>query len=138
MRGPWSSQVLAAIAGSETCQTPLKVSDTFVAFGRLTANVGDCKVTLSTERIPRSTWVSMVRFARGMGPLEEAVDGRLQSPHLGVLLDEDWGEQLIPRPGLIRRTCTCDESGRCEHVAAVGMAFADALDDHPSLLLPWR
>ena len=130
--------MLIAIAGTEACQTPLEVSVTGVTIGRLTANVGDCNVTLGVERVPRSTWVSMVRFARGMGPLEEAVNGRLQSPHLGVLLEEDWGEQLIPRPGLIRRTCTCDESGRCEHVAAVGLAFADAIDDDPSLLLRWR
>lgn len=138
MRGPWARDVMVAIGGPEWSQRPLKVSEISVGIGRLTANVDGCAVTLSVERIPRSTWVSMVRFARGMGPLEEAVNGRLQSPHLGVLLEEDWGEQLIPRPGLIRRTCTCDESGRCEHVAAVGLAFADAVDDDPSLLLRWR
>ena len=121
MRGPWAGAILVAIAGAERCQTLLEVSDTVVTIGRLTAKVGECEVTLSVERIPRATWVSMVRFARGMGPLEE-----------------DWGEQLIPRPGLIRRTCTCDESGNCEHVAAVGLAFADAIDEDPSLLLRWR
>ena len=57
----------------------------------------------------------------GHGPLEEAVEGRLQSTHLEVLLEEDWGEQLIPRPGQIRRTCSCDESGHCEHVARYGV-----------------
>jgi hypothetical protein len=119
-------------------QTPLKVSETSVSIGRVSARVGECEVTLAAERIPRSTWVSMVRFARGMGPLEEAVNGRLQSPHLAVLLDEDWGEQLIPRPGQIRRECTCDEGGRCEHVAAVGLAFADVIDYDPTLFLRWR
>jgi hypothetical protein len=130
--------MLVAITGSDTCQTPLKVSETSVAIGRVSARVGECEVTLAAERIPRSTWVSMVRFARGMGPLEEAVNGRLQSPHLAVLLDEDWGEQLIPRPGQIRRECTCDEGGRCEHVAAVGLAFADVIDYDPTLFLRWR
>jgi len=137
-RGPWAESLLVAIGGSEGCQTPLQVSDTVVGIGRLTARVGECEVTLGAERIPRSTWLSMVRFARGMGALEEAVNGRLQSPHLEVLLNEDWDEQLIPRPGQIRRACSCDESGRCEHVAAVGVAFADAIDQDPSLLLRWR
>jgi hypothetical protein len=136
MKGPWARAVYVAVAGEERPTSAVDELD--VQIGHLTALVGSCTVTLAAERIPRSTWVSMVRFAHGMGPLEEAVNGRLQSPHLGVLLDEDWGEQLIPRPGLIRRTCTCDESGRCEHVAAVGLAYADAIDDDPSLLLRWR
>ena len=138
MRGPWARDMLVAVTGAETCQTPLEVSDTIVEIGRLTARVGECEVTLVAERVPRATWVSMLRFARGMGPLEEAASGRLQSPHLSVLLDEDWGEQLIPRPGQIRRTCSCDESGRCEHVAAAGLAFADAIDEDAALLLRWR
>ena len=136
MKGPWARAVYAAIAGDE--RPTARVDELVVQIGHLAARVGECEVTLAAERIPRSTWVSMVRFARGMGPLEEAVNGRLQSPHLGVLLDEDWGEQLIPRPGQIRRTCTCDESGSCEHVAVVGLAFADAIDADPSLLLRWR
>jgi hypothetical protein len=136
MKGVWARSVYVAIAGDERPTSP--VEDLRVEIGRLTARVGECEVTLGAERIPRSTWVSMVRFAHGMGPLEEAVKGRLQSPHLEVLLAEDWDEQLIPRPGQIRRTCSCDESGRCEHVAAVGLAFADAIDDDPRLLLRWR
>ena len=136
MKGPWARAVYVAVAGDE--RPTSAVDELEVGIGHLTARVGECDVSLAVERIPRSTWVSMVRFARGMGPLEEAVNGRLQSPHLGVLLEEDWGEQLIPRPGLIRRTCTCNESARCEHVAAVGLAFADAIDDDPSLLLRWR
>ena len=136
--GPWAQSILIAVTGADRCQTLLEVSDTSVEIGRLKARVGECAVTLAAERVPRSTWVSMARFARGMGPLEEAVEGRLQSPHLEVLLEEDWGEQLVPRPGRIARTCTCDESGRCEHVEAVGCAFAEAIDDDPSVLLRWR
>ena len=133
MRGPWARAVLVAVAGDERPTSHVEELD--VAIGHLSARVGECAVTLAADRVPRATWVSMTRFARGMGPLEEAVGGRLQSPHLGVLLDEDWGEQLIPRPGQIRRTCSCDASGGCEHVAAVGLAFADAIDEDASLLL---
>jgi hypothetical protein len=136
VKGPWARAVYVAVAGDE--RPTARVDELDVQIGHLTARVGECAVTLAAERIPRSTWVSMVRFARGMGPLEEAVNGRLQSPHLGVLLDEDWGEQLIPRPGRIRRACSCDEDARCEHVAAVGLAFADAIDDDPRILLRWR
>ena len=136
MRGPWARGVPVAVAGDERPTSHVEELD--VAIGHLSARVGECAVTLAADRVPRATWVSMTRFARGMGPLEEAVGGRLQSPHLGVLLDEDWGEQLIPRPGQIRRTCSCDASGRCEHVAAVGLAFADAIDEDASLLLRWR
>jgi hypothetical protein len=136
VKGPWARAVYVAVAGDE--RPTSRVDELDVQIGHLTARVGECAVTLAAERIPRSTWASMARFARGMGPLEEAVNGRLQSPHLGVLLDEDWGEQLIPRPGRIRRTCSCDEDARCEHVAAVGLAFADAIDDDPRILLRWR
>jgi hypothetical protein len=136
MKGPWARAIYVAVAGEERATSAVDELD--VQIGHLTARVRDCTVTLAAERIPRSTWVSMVRFARGMGPLEEAVNGRLQSPHLGVLLDEDWGEQLIPRPGRIRRTCSCDDDARCEHVAAVGLAFAEAIDDDPTILLRWR
>ena len=136
MRGSWASAVLVAVGGEE--RTTSQVDELDVAIGRLSALVGECTVTLAAERVPRTTWASMTRFARGMGPLEEAVAGRLQSPHLAVLLDEDWSEQLIPRPGQIRRTCSCDLSGRCEHVTAVGLAFADAIDENPGLLLRWR
>jgi hypothetical protein len=109
-----------------------------VEVGRVSARVGECTVALSAETVARASWTAMVRYSHGMGPLEQAVAGRLQSTHLDHLLAEDWGEQLIPRPGQIRRECSCDESGACEHVAAAGVAFADAIDEDPSLLLRWR
>jgi len=104
----------------------------------VTARVGECEVVLAAERVPRATWIAMLRYAQGMGPLEDAVRGRIQSTHLDHLLAEDWGERLIPRPGQIRRTCTCDPGGACEHVAAVALAFADAIDADARLFLRWR
>lgn len=136
MRGPWARSILTAVAGDVR---PAAVVDALdVGVGRLTALVQGCEVTLTAEPVARASWAAMVRYARGMGPLEQAVEGRLQSTHLDHLLAEDWGEQLIPRRGQIRRECTCDLGGACEHVAAVGLAFADAVDDDPSLLLRWR
>jgi hypothetical protein len=128
--------MLSAVAGDERPGAGVHSLD--VGVGRLTALVEGCRVTLTAEPVARASWAAMVRYARGMGPLEQAVEGRLQSTHLDHLLAEDWGEQLVPRRGQIRRECTCDPSGACEHVAAVGLAFADAIDDDPSLLLRWR
>ena len=136
MRGPWARSVLTAIARDARPTVPVASLD--VDVGRLAALVGECEVTLSAEPVARSSWSAMVRYAHGMGPLEQAVAGRLQSTHLDHLLAEDWGEQLIPRPGQIRRECSCDPSGACEHVAAAGLAFADAIDEDPALLLRWR
>ena len=136
MRGAWARAILSAVGGDARPLTPVDALD--VDVGRLRAQVGECEVTLSAEPIARASWIEMVRYAQGMGPLEQAVTGRLQSTHLDHLLAEDWGEQLIPRPRQIRRTCTCDPSGACEHVAATALAFADAIDDDPGLLLRWR
>jgi uncharacterized Zn finger protein len=73
-----------------------------------------------------------------MGQLEQAVEGRMQSVHLEHLLQEDWGELLIPRASQIAQACTCDEGGSCEHVAAVAYAFADEIERTPRILLRWR
>lgn len=136
MTGPWARSILAAVTGDARPEDDVDELD--VEIGRVTARVGECTVVLAAERVPRATWVAMLRYAQGMGPLEDAVKGRIQSTHLDHLLAEDWGEALIPRAGLIRRTCTCDPSGACEHVAAVGQAFANAIDGDPKLLLRWR
>jgi hypothetical protein len=136
MRGPWARSILTVVTGD--ARPTVHVESLDVAVGRVTARVDGCDVTLTAEPVARASWGAMVRYARGMGPLEQAVEGRLQSTHLDHLLAEDWGEQLIPRRGQIRRECTCDESGTCDHVAAVGVAFADAIDEDPSLLLLWR
>lgn len=136
MRGPWARSVLTAIA--RDARSTLTADALDVEVGRLTARVGECVVAVGAEPVSRSSWTAMVRYSKGMGPLQEAVAGRLQSTHLDHLLAEDWGEQLIPRPGQIRRECTCDPSGGCEHVAAAALAFADAIDEEPGLLLRWR
>jgi hypothetical protein len=136
MRGPWARSVLTAVA--RDARPTAQVDSLRVEVGRVSAQVGGCDVTLSADPVARSSWAAMVRYARGMGPLEQAVAGRLQSTHLDHLLAEDWGEQLIPRPGQIRRECSCDGSGACEHVAAAGLAFADAIDEDAALLLRWR
>jgi hypothetical protein len=80
----------------------------------------------------------MARYAQGIGQLEQAVEGRIQSVHLEHLLQEDWGELLIPRASQIAQACTCDESAGCEHVAAVAYAFADEIERTPRVLLRWR
>jgi hypothetical protein len=136
MRGPWARSLLNAVAGE--AQPTVQADSLEVEVGRLTARVQGCEVVLSAEPVARASWAAMVRYARGMGPLEQAVAGGLQSTHLDHLLAEDWGEQLIPRRGQIRRECSCDDGEGCEHIAAAGLAFADAIDEDPSRLLRWR
>jgi hypothetical protein len=73
-----------------------------------------------------------------MGQLEQAVEGRIQSVHLEHLLQEDWGELLVPRATAIAQACTCDGGEGCEHLAAVAYAFADEIEGFPRVLLRWR
>jgi uncharacterized Zn finger protein len=100
--------------------------------------VEGCEVTLTAHAIPPRIWAQMARYAQGMGQLEQAVEGRMQSVHLEHLLQEDWGELLIPRATQIAQSCTCDESAGCEQVAAVAYAFADEIEGTPRVLLRWR
>jgi hypothetical protein len=136
VRGPWARSVLAAVAGD--VRADADVDELEVEVGRVAARVEGCDVTLTVGRVPPRIWAAMVSYARGRGALEDAVEGRMQSSHLEHLLEEDWGEPLVPRPRAIGRTCTCDDDGECGHVAAVGLAFADAIDGDPGLLLRWR
>jgi hypothetical protein len=136
VRGPWARSVLVAVAGElrpEEAATDLDVRP-----GLVSGRVKECEVTLTVGQVPPRIWAAMAGYARGRGALEDAVQGRMQSSHLQHLLEEDWGEPLIPRPRAIGRTCTCDEGGECEHVAALGLAFADAIDGDAGLLLRWR
>lgn len=94
-------------------------------------------MTLRASPIPTRTWESITRFAKGMGPLEEAVAGRVQSVHLEHLLEEDWDEQLIPRRSAIWQACSCDTQ-QCAHQVAVAFAAADEIDSKPLALLRWR
>ncbi|HEY8724873.1 MAG TPA: hypothetical protein VIL92_13580 [Gaiellaceae bacterium] len=139
--GPWSRSFVAAVAGRAerpSDEQLAEVRDLVVEVGTISAQVGECKVTLTAERVPPRIWSAMKRFAQNRGPLEEAVAGRTQSVHLEHLMAEDWGEPLIPRASSITSACTCDEGNACEHIAALTFAFADEIDGDPSLLLRWR
>jgi hypothetical protein len=135
--GPWSRSFVAAVAGNAD-RPELNVEALRVNAGEIWAVVEGCEVTLSAHVIPPRIWAQMARYAQGMGQLEQAVEGRMQSVHLEHLLQEDWGELLIPRASQIAQACTCDEAAGCEHVAAVAYAFADEIDGTPRVLLRWR
>jgi hypothetical protein len=135
--GPWSRSFVAAVAGNAD-RPELDVEALRVDPAEIWAVVEGCEVTLTAHVIPARIWAQMARYAQGMGQLEQAVEGRLQSVHLEHLLQEDWGELLIPRASQIAQSCTCDEPEGCEHVAAVAYAFADEIERTPRVLLRWR
>jgi hypothetical protein len=135
--GPWSRSFVAAVAGNAD-RPDLEVGALRIDPGEIWAVVEGCEVTLTASVIPPRIWASMARYAQGMGQLEQAVEGRIQSVHLEHLLQEDWGELLIPRASQIAQWCTCDEAEACEHVAAVAYAFADEIERTPRVLLRWR
>jgi hypothetical protein len=135
--GPWSRSFLAAVVGN--AEPPnLEVRNLRIEPGVITAEVEGCEVAIAAPVIPARIWRSIERFAAGMGPLEEAVQGKVQSVHLEHLLEEDWDETLVPRRGQITRACSCDPTGDCEHVPAAAYAFADELERVPGVLLRWR
>jgi hypothetical protein len=127
--GPWARSFLAAVAGN-TERPQLEVTDLRIEPGLISARVEGEEVTLSAPLIPQRIWAAVTRYAEGMGQLQDAVEGRFQSVHLEHLLEEDWGEKLIPRPGAITR------SG--DGVVAVAFAVADRIDAAPVELLLWR
>ena len=135
--GPWSRAFIAAVAGNAE-RPDLEVTDLKIEPGVISARVDGCEVTLTAAPIPQRIWTAMIRYAKGMGQLEDAVEGRIQSVHLEHLLEEDWGEQLIPRPRAIAQTCACDEGGRCEHAVALAYKVADELERSPYVVLRWR
>lgn len=135
--GPWSRSFVAAVA-AQAERPNLDVDELRVEPGEIWALVDGCEVTLSALVIPPRIWASMARYAKGMGQLEQAVEGRMQSVHLEHLLQEDWGELLLPRASAIAQTCTCDEADGCEHVVAAAYAFADEIEQIPRALLRWR
>jgi len=135
--GPWSRSFVAAVAGNAD-NPELEVTDLRINAGEILAVVEGCEVALTAHVIPGRIWAQMARYAQGMGQLEQAVEGRIQSVHLEHLLQEDWGELLIPRASQIAQACTCDESAGCEHLAAVAYAIADEIERTPRVLLRWR
>ena len=66
-------------------------------------------------------------LCEGHGAFEDAVEGRVQSVHLEQLMEEDWGEQLIPRPRAIARRAVRRGSG-CGHVVALAFEVADEIE----------
>ena len=139
--GPWARSFVAAVASRTDCPSDEqldKVRDIEVDVGLISAQVGECTVTLSAERVPPRIWEAMRRYAQGRGALEEAVAGEHQAVHLEHLMAEDWGEPLVPRASAITRTCTCDGGGACEHIVALAHQFTVEIDHDPSMLLLWR
>jgi uncharacterized Zn finger protein len=135
--GPWSRSFIAAVAGNAE-RPDLEVTDLRIEPGVISARVDGCEVTLTAAPIPQRIWTAMTRYAKGMGQLEDAVEGRIQSVHLEHLLEEDWGEQLVPRPRAIARSCVCEEVADCEHMAAVAFGVADEVEFSPRTLLRFR
>ncbi len=135
--GPWSRSFIAAVAGNAE-RPDLAVEDLRIEPGVISARVDGCEVTLTAAPIPQRIWTAMTRYAQGMGQLEDAVEGKFQSVHLEHLLEEDWGEQLVPRPRAIARACSCDADAVCEHVVAAAYAVADEVERSARVLLRWR
>jgi uncharacterized Zn finger protein len=135
--GSWSRSFVAAVAGNAD-NPELEVEALRVDPGEVWALVDGCEATITAHVIPARIWAQMARYAQGMGQLELAVEGRMQSVHLEHLLQEDWGELLIPRPSQIAQSCTCDEAAACQHVAAVAYSFADEIERTRRVLLRWR
>jgi hypothetical protein len=135
--GPWSRSFVAAVAGNAD-NPELEVTALRIDPGEIWAVVEGCEVTITAHVIPARIWAQMARYAQGMGQLEQAVEGRLQSVHLEHLLQEDWDELLIPRVSQIAQACTCADNAGCEHGAAVAYAFADEIESTPRVLLRWR
>ncbi len=135
--GPWSRSLIAAVAGNAE-RPDLEVEDLRIEPGVISARVDGCAVTLTAAPIPQRIWAAMTRYAQGLGQLADAVEGRFQSVHLEHLLEEDWGEQLIPRPRAIAQVCECDAGPGCEHAAAVVFAVAEEVERSARVLLRWR
>ncbi len=146
-RGPWARLFANAVVRDEGSSTAERgralvgggdVDDLEIVAGRASARVGSCTVGVSAEPVPPRIWTAVARFARGNRPLEAGISGREQSVHLEHLLTVDWDAPLVPRRDAIRRTCSCDRGGSCEHVAALAYAVALEIDRDPKLLLRWR
>jgi uncharacterized Zn finger protein len=135
--GPWSRSFIAAVAGNAE-RPDLVVEDLQIEPGVISARVDGCEVTLTAAPIPQRIWTAMTRYAKGMGQLEDAVEGKVQSVHLEHLLEEDWGEQLVPRPRAIAQACSCDLGSTCVHAVATAYRVADELEVSAHVLLRWR
>lgn len=143
-RGPWARLFATSVVPDESSsvaeqgrQLAEAVEDLVVAAGRLSARVGEAEVTLAADPVPPRIWTALARSARTNPQLVAAMEGRAQSVHLEHLMTLDWERPLVPRRRELRRSCTCGRDA-CEHLAAVGYAFAREIDRDPSALLRWR
>jgi len=143
-RGPWARLFATAVVpdeGSSLAERARElarsgaVEDLRVEQGTLSATVDGCRASIASEPVPPRIWAAASRSARGLQP---AVEGREQSLRLEHAMSSDWEEPLVPRSRNLRRECSCDDGGVCEHVAALGYAFAAEIDRDPSALLRWR
>lgn len=108
-----------------------------LAEGELSADVGEHTATIAAESVPVRIWTAVVRSAARSEALAAAVAGRAQSVQLEHAMTVDWEEPLVPTGAALSRSCTCGRDS-CEHVAALGYAFASEIDRDPLLLLRWR
>jgi uncharacterized Zn finger protein len=146
-RGPWARLLVSAVLPDEGSTLAERgrvladeeaVQDLVVTAGTVEARVGECDVTIGAEPVPPRIWAAMMRYARRNTQLEAAVEGRAQSVQLEHLMTTDWEQPLVPRTSALARECTCEQTGGCEHLAAVAYAFAREIDSDPAVLLQWR
>lgn len=109
MKHPWAV-ALRPKDGEAVLGT--RVADLRVEPSLVTGRVDDESVSLSAPPIPRGIWAE--------------VD--VSSPLLAQTLEHTWEEPLVPR--------AIATSG--EHADALLQAFAEAVEDDPTLLLRWR
>lgn len=145
-RGAWARLFASSVVGDESSPVAERgrararagdVHTVDVAEGEISAEVGGCVVRLRAETVPRRIWSAVARSARS-DPERAGVEGREQSVHLEHSMRFEWDEPLVPDRAGLRKSCTCDEDGMCEHLAAVAYVVADRIDAEPSLLLTWR
>lgn len=144
--GAWARLFASAVVpdeGSSTAEEGRRlaragaVHTVTLAEGELSAEVGEHTATIAAEPVPPRIWLAIVRSAGRNETLAAAVAGRAQSVQLEHTMTIDWEEPLVPSGQALSRSCTCGRDA-CEHVAALGYAFASEIDREPPLLLRFR
>lgn len=144
--GAWARLFAAAVVpdeGSATAEEGRRlaragaVNTVTLAEGELSAEIGEHTATIAAEPVPVRIWNAVARSAARNETLAAAVEGRSQAIQLEHTMTVDWEEPLIPTGVALSRSCTCGRDA-CEHVAALGYAFASEIDREPPLLLRFR
>lgn len=119
------------------------VSDLEIGPGEITGRVREDRVSPYAVRLAwpvpdEDAWVAAVAALAGeVRSTAALLDGQLPADAADVL--SDVGVPLVPRPGDLRRSCTCTErTSWCRHVAAVHTAAGLAFARDPFLLLLLR